>query len=101
MMVPDNNKLPPVMLPVDTVRLVPVNVVPLIVPVALIKPAVNKLPPVMLAAEVMVEVALINPAVNKLPPVMLPPVIVPVVDITFDPSVAKLELVYPAGNPVN
>ena len=43
-----------------------------ILPVALIKPPVNTLPPVMLAAEVIVLVALIRPPVNKLPPVTLP-----------------------------
>ena len=41
-------------------------------PVALIKPAVRILPPVMLAADVIVPVALINPAVVTLPPARLP-----------------------------
>ena len=69
-------------------------------PVIVILPLVNEvvatiLPPVTL------PVALTNPPVRILAPVMLPPVMVPDVDITFDPSVARLELVYPAGNPVN
>ena len=41
-------------------------------PVAETSPAVNTLPPVMLAAEVIVLVADISPAVNTLPPVTLP-----------------------------
>ena len=43
----------------------------LMLPVAVIKPAVTILAPVTLAAEVMVPVAEINPPVSKLPPVML------------------------------
>ena len=43
-----------------------------ILPVADINPLVIKLPPVMLAADVIVDVALINPSVNKLPLVTLP-----------------------------
>ena len=41
-------------------------------PVAEILPPVNKLPPAIFAAEVILPVADINPAVNKLPPVILP-----------------------------
>ncbi len=37
--------LPPVMLPVDTVKLVPVSAAPVTAPVADIKPTVRKLPP--------------------------------------------------------
>ena len=40
-------------------------------PVELINPPVKMLPPVMLAADVIVEVALIKPPVNTLPPLML------------------------------
>ena len=42
---------------------------------------------------VTVPLALTRPPVRILAPVILPPVIVPLVDITFDPSEAKLELV--------
>ena len=48
MMAPDNNKLPAVMLPVDTVKLVPVMAAPVIAPVALTTPPVVILPPVTL-----------------------------------------------------
>ena len=88
---PPVNKLPPVTLAVTVnapsvptevmlvcaavvnvpTMLVPDKLPPVMLPVALIKPPVNKLPPVMLAAEVMAEVAEIKPPVNKLPPVML------------------------------
>ena len=44
----------------------------MIVLVAEINPAVNILPPVIFAADVIVLVAEINPAVNILPPVTLP-----------------------------
>ena len=52
---------------------------PVMVPAADIRPPVNRLPPVMLAAEVIVLVADIKPAVKTLPPVMLPviPAVVP------------------------
>ena len=54
--------LPPVMLPVDTVKLVPVSVVPLIVPVTdTLLPVIT--PPTTDAA-VTAPVALINPAVS-------------------------------------
>jgi hypothetical protein len=43
---------------------------PVIVPVALIKPVVRKLPPVILAALLIVPVADIAPAVQILPPVI-------------------------------
>ena len=59
-------KLPAVMLPVETVKLVPVIAAPVMAPVAEIKPPVSMLPPVML------PVAVIRPLVSKLPPVMLP-----------------------------
>ena len=45
---------------------------PCILPVAVIRPAVSMLPPVMLAADVSVPVTLIRPVVRRLPPVMLP-----------------------------
>ena len=48
---PDNNKLPPVILPVDTVKLVPVRAAPVIAPVALIRPAVKIFAPVTLPLE--------------------------------------------------
>ena len=63
--------MPPAILPADVM-----------LPVELINPAVNKLPPVMLAVTettepsklepVTVPVALIRPPVNTLPPVILP-----------------------------
>ena len=75
---------------------------PVMLAVALIKPPVIKLPPVIFAAEVMVEVADINPPVRTLPPVMLPvpettpapnsklpPVILPVVLTGLLPKAAK------------
>ena len=40
-------------------------------PVADTSPTVNKLPPAILAADVIVDVALINPPVSTLPPVIL------------------------------
>ena len=45
-------------------------------PPALIKPAVNMLPPVILAADVIVLVADINPAVNIFAPTTLPVVLI-------------------------
>jgi len=45
---------------------------PVTLPVELTNPAVSKLPPEIFAAEVIVLVAEINPAVNTLPPVTLP-----------------------------
>ena len=62
--------LPPVTLPL-TDTTVPKKLDPVTVPDALINPPVNTLPPVMLAALVIVDVAEINPPVNTLPPVML------------------------------
>jgi hypothetical protein len=50
----------------------PINCPAVTVEVALINPVVNKLPPAMLAALVMLLVALINPPVNKFPVVVLP-----------------------------
>ena len=70
--------LPAVALPVALINPAVVILPPImfaaeiIVEVAEINPAVNKLPPVTLAAEVIVEVAEINPAVKILPPVTLP-----------------------------
>ena len=53
----------------------------------------------------MLPVALTRPPVSTLPPVTLPLVIVPVVDITFDPNAdnkeTTLELLYDCGSPVS
>ena len=54
-MAPLISRLPPVMLPVVTVKLEPVIAAPVIAPVAEIRPAVLKLPPCML------PVTLVNP----------------------------------------
>ena len=78
------NKLPDVVLPVALKVVAEITLAPVILPLV---PVDIILPPVML------PVADINPPVRILPPVMLPAVTVPVVDITFDPSVARLALV--------
>ena len=67
----------------------PMKKLPDTLPVALTWPAVSKLPPVTLAAEVIVDVADINPPVSKLPPVTFAAlVIVPVAVI--NPAVVML-----------
>ena len=80
-MAPDNIRLPPVMLPVETVKLVPVMPAPVMAPVAEINPAVRKLPACTFAVALSV-VALITLAPVTLPPdpevVILPPVTLPV-----------------------
>ena len=60
------------MLPVTLVKPAFIKLPTFTLPVAEINPAVNMLPPVMLAAEVIVDVADINPPVSTLPPVTLP-----------------------------
>ena len=68
---------------------------PVTLPVAVTNPAVEILPPITLAAEVIVLVALINPAVKMFPPVTLPVAVTnPAVDI-LPPVTLPLALVGP------
>ena len=54
---------------------------------ALTSPPVSKLPPVIFAAEVIVDVALISPPVRMLPTVMLPVALNVVAEITLAPEI--------------
>ena len=96
--------LPPVMFPLtDTVvpdskvafTLAPPNTLPpVILPVADINPAVSKLPPVALPVtaklvKVPTLVMLVCAAVATVP-IRFPPVMLPVVDMGFEPNAAKL-----------
>ena len=115
MIAPDSNKLPPVMLPVVTVRLVPVNAPPVMAPVAEIRPAVRILPPCTLpvtdkALKVPTEVILVCAAVNSVPvrlvALTLPAVKLPVALINppvnmLAPVTLPLELIAPEFNEVN
>ena len=68
-----------------------VNIFPcMALPVELINPTVNKLPPDIFAAEVIVLVAEINPAVNIFPPVMLPAADINPAVTTFPPITLPL-----------
>ena len=60
------------MLPVALINPAVSKLPPVTLAVAETSPAVNTLPPVILAADVIVEVADIKPPVNTLPPVTLP-----------------------------
>jgi len=84
-MAPLNIRLPPVMLPVVTVKLEPVIAAPVIAPVAEINPPVRMLPPVILPAELS-KAGLKLPAVRLLVTIMLLPTILPVADIPVVPS---------------
>ena len=92
-MAPLNNKLPAVMLPVLTVKLVPVMPAPVTAPVADIKPPVRMLPPVTLpVSDAVVPVCVV--ALTLAPPRMLPPVILPVtLNNPSVPTDVKLEFV--------